>query len=437
MNRHGFLQSGWLFFGVVACTAGQDTAQQVDVQGWFSSEERSLVESLSPLPPLPVDPTNAVSDDARAAQLGQWLFFDPALSSDESVSCATCHDPALGFGDGQRLSTGVAQTRRHALSIWNGAYNRWFYWDGRCDTMWCQALQPLEHPDEMNSSRLAVAHHIHAEDALRSGYESIFGSMPDLTDTTRFPLQGRPDPDHPDDPLVQAWEGMAPTDQEAINAVFVNVGKAIAAYERLLVTGAAPLDDYVAVLTSEGEDAARASGHLSASAERGLKLFVGDANCHFCHAGPNLTNGEFHNIGLADQEWLDPADTGRYDGIAALLAEPFRGNGPYSDDPEAAALKLDHLVQGPEQLGQFKVPTLRNVATNAPYMHGGQLETLEDVIQFYNEVDEEVSWGHREELLVPLSLDEQDVADLVAFLESLTGEGPDASLLVAPTAPQR
>lgn len=420
---------------LIACTAGSDTAATHTDEGFYTPEERAVVESLAPMGPVPTDATNAVGDDPDAVALGQWLYFDPALSVDGSVSCATCHDPARGFSDGMALSQGTGQTLRHAPSLWNGAYNRWFYWDGRCDTMWCQALKPIEHPDEMGSSRLALAHQIRDDDTLRQAYENLFGAMPDLSDVTRFPREGRPVPEDPSDPLNIAWDSMGLKDQEAISQVFARVGKAIAAYERVLLTGDAPLDAYVALLSEEGEDAARASGILSESAERGLKLFAGDAGCHFCHSGPNLTNGEFHNLGLENQDWLQDDDPGRYAGIAILLEDPFRGTGPYSDDPVGAALKLEHLVNGPDQLGQFKVPTLRNVAQSPPFMHGGQLETLADVVRFYNELDQEVTVGHREELLVPLLLDEQDVADIVAFLEALTGPGPDAALLAAPDSP--
>lgn len=420
---------------VLSCTGGHDTADTTAEVALYTAEERAIISSLTSLGPPPPDHTNAVGDDPDAVALGQWLYFDPALSVDGSVSCATCHDPALGFSDGLQLSQGVGQTQRHAPTLWNGAYNRWFYWDGRCDSLWCQALKPIEHPDEMGSSRLALAHRLHAEGDLREAYENLFGTMPELSDEARFPQEGRPVPEDPDDPMNIAWEGMDAADQVAISTVFANAGKAIAAYERRLLTGAAPLDEYVAILDAQGEDAARASGVLSEAAERGLKLFAGDARCHFCHAGPNLSNGEFHNIGLGNQDWLQDNDPGRYDGISRLLEDPFRGTGSYSDDPEAAALKLEHLVIGPEQLGQFKVPTLRNVAQSPPYMHGGQLETLADVVRFYNELDQEVTIGHREELLVPLALDEQDVGDIVAFLEALTGPGPEAALLAAPDSP--
>jgi len=420
---------------LLACTAGSDTAEPDG--GYFSDDELAVIEDLTGLGAPPADPTSAVSDDPDAARLGQWLFFDPALSADGTVSCATCHDPALGFGDGSALSTGLGETRRHAPSVWNSAHNRWYFWDGRCDTLWCQALKPIEHPAEMGGSRLAVAHTLYSDSALRSAYEATFGAMPDLSDGGRFPAAGRPVPSDEADPLHVAWDSMDPSDQDAISTVFANTGKAIAAYERLLLTGDAPFDDYAAVLLSEGEDAAAASGHLSESAIRGLKVVAGDGRCHLCHTGSNFTNGEFHNIGLGDQDWLDPEDTGRYEGIEALLAEEFSGLSAWSDDTDAAALKLGHLVQGPEQLGQFKVPSLRNVAQSAPYMHGGQLGTLTDVVTFYSALPEEPTWGHREELMVPLELDDQGIADVVAFLEALTGPGPDAALLEAPAAPSR
>ncbi|MBA2321977.1 MAG: cytochrome C peroxidase, partial [Deltaproteobacteria bacterium] len=154
----------------------------------------------------------------------------------------------------------------------------------------------------------------------------------------------------------------------------------------------------------------------------GLGIFVGKGNCHFCHLGPALTSGEFHNIGLGSRDWLDLADRGRFDGIPTVLADPFNGAGQWSDDPVAGTEKLVHLVQGAETMGQYKVPTLRNVALTAPYMHGGHFATLEEVVRYYSELDELTPWGHREDLMVQLDLTDAEIAAVVIFLESLTGD---------------
>lgn len=416
----------------LACTGGTDTAALAPAEGLYTADELAIIATLAPLPSVPEDRTNAVADDPDAAHLGQWLYFDARFSSSGAVSCATCHDPGLGFADGRALSQGIDATDRHAPSILNTAYNRWMYWDGRCDSHWCQALGPIEASEEMNFTRLEVAHLLASDSELAEGYAAVFGSLPDLSDPKRFPAAGRPMADTTA-PHHVAWAKMTADDQETINTIFTNTGKAIAAYERLILTGSAPADDYITALLEEGE--AAAAGLLSEPAQRGLKVFVGQGGCHFCHSGTNYTNNEFHNIGLGPRDWLQPGDTGRFDGITTLLESTFSGTGAYSDDPSAAELTLNYLTQTPEQLGQFKVPTLRNITSHPPYMHGGHFDTLTEVVSFYNELDEEPDWGHREDLMVPLELDEAGVADVVAFLESLSGPGPAPYLLIAPDSP--
>ncbi len=416
---------------LVSCSGGPDSGPPAE-DGRFNDEELTILATLTPLPAVPADPTSAVADDADAAHFGRWLYFDARFSDNGEVSCATCHDPALGFGDGLPLSEGLSTTGRHAPSIFNTAYSRWMFWDGRCDSHWCQALGPIEDPGEMGFTRLQVAHLLAADEALSEAYAAVFAPLPDLSDPARFPAAGRPMEDVTD-PLHLAWESMTAEDQATVDVIFANVGKAIAAYERLILTGPAPADDYIAVLLSEGEEAAE--GLISEDAVRGLGVFIGKGNCHFCHSGANYTNNEFHNIGLGPRDWLRPEDTGRFDGITALLASPFNGTGPYSDDPAAAEVTLNYLAQTSEQLGQFKVPSLRNVASHPPYMHGGHFETLIGVVTFYSELDEEPDWGHREDLMEPLELHESAIADVVAFLEALSGPGPAEVLLSAPDSP--
>jgi cytochrome c peroxidase len=416
---------------LIGCTAETDSGDPTKLTR-FTPEELLILASLRPLEAAPADPTNAVADNADAAHFGRWLYFDDRFSDNGTVSCATCHDPTLGFGDGRAISEGLSTTNRHAPSILNTAYNRWMYWDGRCDSHWCQALGPLEDPKEMGFTRLQVAHLLADDDDLSEAYAAVFAPLPDLSDPARFPAAGRPMADITD-PLHIAWDSMSAEDQAAINTIFTNVGKAIAAYERLILTGPAPADDYITALVSEGE--AAADGLISAEAQRGLEVFVGEGNCHFCHAGSNYTNNEFHNIGLGPRDWLRPEDTGRYDGITSLLASDFNGTGTYSEAPEGAAVTLEFLSQTPEQLGQFKVPSLRNIASHPPYMHGGHFESLTEVVTFYSELDEEPDWGHREDLMVPLELDADGVADVVAFLEALSGPGPAEVLLSAPASP--
>ncbi|MCB9758773.1 MAG: hypothetical protein H6739_02955 [Alphaproteobacteria bacterium] len=391
----------------------------------FTDAEWARALSAADRQPPPADPTNAWAEDPAAAWLGRFLYFDTRLSSNGEVACATCHDPELGFGDGQHLAEGVGTTGRHAPTIWNTAYNRWYFWDGRADSHWCQALGPMESPVEHGGSRLQYAHVLYDDDELKPAYEALFGPLPDLADGDRFPPEGRPVDDDPDHPHHQAWVSMTEADRDAVTQVYVNIGKSIAAYERLLVRGDSDFDRFVDDPTSDA---------LSASAQAGLKLFMGDANCHLCHSGASFSDLEFHGIGLGTREWLDPEDQGRAGGIPALLANPFNGAGAWSDDPSAAE-DLGRLVNGQEQIGIFKTAILRDVALSPPYMHGGHFETLEDVVHHYNTLEEIPVEGHREQFLLPLELSDAEEADLVAFLEALTGDEPDPALLVPPDSP--
>jgi cytochrome c peroxidase len=380
----------------------------------------------------PTDPTNRVADDPAAQRLGQFLFFDPGLSIDGQQSCATCHKPESGFADSVALSESIGVMTRNTPSIINSAYNRWFYWDGRCDTLWCQATSPLEASDEHGTNRLAIAHYIHNDDELHEAYTGIFGTLPALGDANRFPANAMPVPDDPDDPLDVAWRTMSESDQEAATLVFINIAKAIAAYEGLLIQADAPFDDMLDALESgdlSGGD------RVSQEAKAGAKLFVGDAQCWACHTGATFSNKEFHNLALPAVAGIDNESTGRYDGIRSLLDNPFNSKGQYSDRTEGASLKLDHLVVSPEQIGAFKTPGLRNLMTTAPYMHGGHFDNLTDVVTHYSDMDDPPLVGHREELLLPQMWTAEEIASVVAFLESLEGKPMDSKLLKQPASP--
>lgn len=368
------------------------------------------IRLLSPLADPPLDATNGVAEQENAARLGQKLFYDARFSANGAVSCSTCHDPEKGFGDEKTLAEGIRTAGKNAPTALNTAWNRWFFWDGRADSAWSQALGPLENPVEHGSNRMAILKAVYEDPSLKAEYESVFSPLPDLNDP-RFPAEARPIPDAVDDPQNIAWETLSAADQDAINRGFSNVGKAIAAYERHLERRDSPFDRFVA-----GEEDA-----LSPEAQRGLALFVGEGNCTLCHSGPELSDREFHNLALGPREWLssDP-DYGRYAGITRLQQNPFNASGTYSDDPLAS--KVPYLLQTEEQIGQFKTPSLRNVALTGPYMHGGHFETLTDVIHFYSTLEEEGGEGHREEILIPLDWSDQQIAEMVAFLESLTGE---------------
>jgi cytochrome c peroxidase len=228
---------------------------------------------------------------------------------------------------------------------------------------------------------------------------------------------------------------MTAEDQRAANAVFVNVGKAIAAYEHRLLSNHSPFDEFVEGL--RGGDSDRIAA-LSPEAQRGLKLFIGTGECRLCHSGPNFTDGEFHDIRVPPREGGQPRDAGRFGGLRNLLEDPFNAAGEYSDDREgSAARRLRFTVNGPENWGRFKTPSLRNVALTAPYMHQGQFESLEEVVEYYSTLEGAVVADHHDEaILVPRDFTEQEKRDLVAFLRSLTDDDLDPSLLEAPASPR-
>lgn len=413
---------------MIAILAGAWTAGPDDGDTTLTPRERRIILGMSPRPALPADPTNAVADDPRAARLGQTLFFDTGLSADGSVACGSCHDPSQRFTDGLQRGEGLAEVARHTMSILDVGYQRWLFWDGRADTLWAQALEPIEHPDEHGFTRVGVAQHVYREATLREMYEQVFGSLPALDDATRFPEAGRPVADDPAHEQDVAWRGMLEDDRRAVDVVFANVGKAIAAYERRLVSGDALFDEFVRGVR-EDDPAARAA--LDPAAQRGLKLFVGKANCRLCHSGPHFSDGEFHSTGIPPLDGDFPNDPARYTGVARVQSNPFNAAGEFSDQRDGpAAEKVRSLIRSPESWGQFKTPSLRGVAATAPYMHEGQVATLDLVVRHYSTLENAVLPGHhQEQLLVPLHLSEREIADLVAFLESLTPAMPDESLL--------
>ncbi len=391
----------------------------------FTPAEVSRILRLSPLPPPPPDLSNRFADDPAAARLGQMLFFDPRLSRNGTTACATCHDPARGWSNGQTVTDPEIRFARHVPSLWNvAAYGRWFFWDGRADSAWSQALWPLESEREMATTRLRLAHHVHADRRLRRAYEAVFGPLPrTLHDRKRWPADAKPVVADPSHPYHRAWASMADADRETVDRIFSNLGKAIAAYERRIVSRNAPFDRFVAALRA-GDAAGEAL--LSESAQRGLQLFVGRGQCTLCHSGPNLSDGEFHDVGIA----LGPQqriDSGRYAGARILLGDNFSRRGPYADGGAATA-PITFLVVQTDQLAAFKTPTLRDVAGSAPYMHDGRFPTLESVVRFYSTRNGASPVDHSTTLLKPLGLGDQDVRDLVSFLESLSGEPLAAAL---------
>lgn len=358
----------------------------------LTDEEVARIARMSPMPALAPDPTNRVADNADAAELGHRLFFDTRLSP-KGVSCATCHDPAKHFTDGKPLAQGVGMARRNAPTVVDAARRRWNGWDGKFDSIWSQALSPLENPAEMGGSRAQLHAVVRDDPALRALYERVFGAMPEA----------------------------------AGDAVTANLLKALGAYQRKLLSQPTPIDRFVAALKNQSASAGAGSlDALEPAARRGLATFVSRGGCYQCHRGPSFTDEEFHALGLAGQNGKVPDDPARLAAVDFVQANPFNAAGAFSDAPGSPrAAMVRGLRRSGELFGQFRTPALRGVALTAPYMHDGRFATLEDVVRFYDTLEGASPVGHHgESVLAPLGLGEAGRADLVAFLRALTPDRP-------------
>ncbi|MDB4989418.1 MAG: hypothetical protein JWN04_4596 [Myxococcaceae bacterium] len=423
--------------------------------------ERSALTALSPaqLPAALPDRSNAYADDPAAARLGQKMFFDPGFSgalldgdNDGSknalgmrgepgrVSCAGCHVPEAGFSDnrtlGGAISLGAGWGRRRTPSLLDVGQSTVVMWDGRHDTLYNQVFGPFESGFEMNSSRLYVAQHVYG--TYRAEYEAVFGPLPPLADSARFPslsptqtgcrhLDNAPFPPVCDgDKRGMPGDGaeydeMAAADQHAVTQVVVNVGKAISAYERLLRCGQGRFDAWV-----QGDDSA-----LSAAEQRGAALFVGKAHCVDCHSGPFFSDQGFHNVGMraatVSVVFTATNDPGASVGVGQAMADPLNVRGEFSDGDDG---RLPSRVPD-AYTGAFRTPTLRCVDMRPRFMHTGQLRSLEEVVAFFNRGGDTGGYVGASELH-PLGLSADEEGDLVAFLRALRGPGPGAELLARP-----
>lgn len=417
----------WMLGSIAAAlcaTLAVTLADASELQPWagvvhWSADEKAVLASLSlkQLPPAPADPSNAVERQPVAIELGRRLFSDARLSSNGAVSCASCHDPARQFQDGRAVGQGVGTGARRTMPIAAAARSPWLFWDGRKDSLWSQALGPLEDAAEHGANRAQLARQLQAN--YRAEYERVFGPLPSLRDVPADagPL-GSPQE-------RQAWAGMSDAQRDAVNRVFANLGKAIAAYERTLTHAESRFDRYVeAVLTQD-----RAGQQvLSAQEVSGLRIFIGKGQCATCHNGPLLTDQHFHNTGVPQRDPARP-DRGRSAAVAKVLADEFNCLGRYSDAPADGCQEIRFIAaDDPAMAGAFKTPGLRNVAERAPYMHAGQFASLEEVVAHYVRAPAarvghselaHAGAGHAERR--PIKLTAEEARDLVAFLKALSG----------------
>jgi len=375
----------------------------------WSGEERETIRSLSigRLPSPPEDPSNRHSASLEAARLGERLFFDSRFSADGSVSCGTCHIPRLNFTDALPVALGMSETSRRSMPLFGAAHFPWLFWDGRKDSLWSQALGPPESQAEHGISRTRCAHLI--TDHYKVEYEKIFGPIPDFPEDICPPI-ARPDP--LDKVAYGAWMSIPEQKRGEISTLFANMGKAIAAYVRLIVPGPSRFDLYAeSVLNDEAATAARV---FTGDEAEGLRLFVGAAGCINCHNGPLFTNGDFHDVDVPAVPGKDP-DRGRADGITQVLADEFNCLGPHSDAGPGDCAELKYMDREAEKyVGFFKTPSLRNVAERPPFMHAGQFRTLRELLRFYRDESRGGDIIHR-------GLTDGQLDQIEAFLRTLSG----------------
>ena len=363
----------------------------------LSNDDLPRILAHGPWPPPPVhDPSNRVSARPAAIGYGAALFHDARLSRDGTLSCASCHQPARAFSDGLPRAAGLQGGIRNTPGLDNVGLQRWFGWDGANDNLWAQSLRPLLDAREMGSSLAQVARTVRDDPGLRDGYRRVFEQDPGADD----------------------------------ESVAVDVAKALAAYQETLVSPRTPFDEFRDAVARGDRQAAAA---YPAAAQRGLALFLGRGRCYVCHSGPAFSNGEFSDIGMPFFIARGQVDPGRHGGIQSLHRSRYNLLGPFNDDDaRSGATSTRHVLLEHRHFGEFKVPSLRNLARTAPYMHDGSLKTLREVLRHYSELDENRLHADGERILVPLRLIEGETEDLLAFLDSLSPPGATPAQKVAP-----
>lgn len=317
---------------IVTPAANAVTATEYKLKLPFGLEESAIV--------IPADNPLTI----QKVELGRTLFFDKRLSADNTIACASCHLAQFGFTDGQPVSTGIKGQKggRSAPASFNRVFSSAQFWDGRAATLEDQSIGPFTNPIEHGFTNYDV---MIAKMKKISGYNTLF---------------------------LQVF---------GEDITIGNVGKAIASFQRTVLSGNSPADRF-----DQGGEA----GAISAPAQRGLLLFRDKARCTKCHSGFNFTDEKFHNLGIG---WDDnKVDLGRY-----------------------------MVTKNPEEIGAFKTPTLREISRSAPYMHDGRFKTLDEVVNFYNQGG--VKNPHQDPLILPLELTKEEKQDLVQFLRTLNGEG--------------
>jgi cytochrome c peroxidase len=324
--------AAWLVFAAVAAAPGIIAC---------GGEEPPRSPAIAPLPKSPSAPADNPTTGRKAA-LGKMLFFDPRLSGDNTLSCASCHIPEKALADGLATGKGFGGKRldRNTPTLWNAAFLPAYFWDGRAASLEEQALGPIENPGEMNQDLDELERELAAVPGYVQEFKEAFDGPPDRA----------------------------------------NVSRALAAFQRTLVSGPSPVDRYLA-----GDKKA-----LADDAQRGLELFTGTARCVRCHNGPLLSDGKFYRLGVSYRD---------------------AGRGGVTGD------KADRYT--------FRTPPLRNVAHTGPYMHDGSMSSLTEVVEFYlRGAPAGAPDGLKPDIEPLFQQSFSDIEAIVAFLQALSGPLP-------------
>jgi len=347
--------SKWFFIALILLMPLMIFAQGSGIQPVTTLNIHSLgPQKVGLLPAVPVPPDNPQTE--RKIHLGKQLYFDTRLSKDNTISCATCHDPLLGWSDKGPTSAGINGQRggRRAPPVSNAAYLPLQFWDGRAPSLEEQAKGPIANPIEMGNTHEVMIRTVDNIPGYVVAFKEVFGDGPITLD---------------------------------------HVAKAIAAYERTVVTTDSPFDRYVA-----GD-----SQSLTCKEKKGLEIFNGKGHCTACHWGGNFTDGRFHNLGVEPAAG-GKADEGRFE-----------------------------ITKNPQDKGAFKTPTVRDAARRAPYLHDGSEASLERLVEFYDRGGD-VRDSHLDPLLVPLGLSKAEKKALVAFMaRAMVSTNPEVANVKPPT----
>ena len=359
------------------------TPQAPPVPG-LSAQEVQRIARLGPWPPPQrADPSNRVSGQAQAIELGRRLFSDARMSPVGYIACVTCHQPDRSFTDNKPRAHGLADLPRNTPALANLRQQRWFGWGGASDSLWMASIRPILDAREFDGSPASVVKLFDRDPELAACYRQVFLESP----------QARP------------------------AHTLVNVGKALAAFQETLVTARTPFDDFRDALARA--DSAAAAGY-PAAAQRGLRLFVGAAGCVACHSGPNFSDGEFHRGVLPDDGAptvgaKSGRDSGRLEDARELEASRLSLLGTHNDDASRANARATRALRLRGALyGQYRTPSLRNVALTAPYLHDGSVERLHDALQHASRSSPNAAGPAAPPLSAP------QVDDLAAFLATLS-----------------